>query len=245
MSDPLRVLFVHGAGGRGWEWNVWRGVFDAHGVDTSAPDLQPSPRGLEATRFEDYRTQVVEAARTMSSSAPLALIGASLGGLLALAAADAVGASALVLVNPLPPAPLHERLPRREWPALVPWRRDATLAGTRRAMSGADAAACLYAFRRWRDESGAVMAEAAAGVVAAVSARVLVIAARDDGDVPAPVSLALARQLGADHVSCDGGHLDPLLGRDAAQAALLALHWLLARGGRRATGLTADSSSAA
>ena len=67
---------------------------------------------------------------------PRALVGASLGGLIAMACAD--GADALVLVNPLPPAPWAERLPSSRWPDLVPWRRDARLASTRRALPDSD-----------------------------------------------------------------------------------------------------------
>ena len=56
--SPIRhALLIHGAGAGGWEWNLWREVFAARGIDSRAPDLQPSPAGLEATTLEDYRGQ--------------------------------------------------------------------------------------------------------------------------------------------------------------------------------------------
>ena len=53
------AVFVHGAGGGGWEWNIWRRVFAASGWHTTAPDLQPVAAGLAATRLDAYAEQVV------------------------------------------------------------------------------------------------------------------------------------------------------------------------------------------
>src|SRR5687768_3584762 len=153
-SDAIRhAVLVHGAGGGGWEWNVWRRVFAAHGLETDALDLRPVDAGLPATCFEDYAAQVRAVLDAVPR--PCALVGASLGGLLAMACAGA--ADALVLVNPLPPAPWADLLPSREWPDTVPWGRNARLASTRRALPDSDDATALFAFRRWRDESGAVL----------------------------------------------------------------------------------------
>ena len=56
MSEPRRaVVFVHGAGGGGWEWDAWARVFAAEGWRVFAPDLQPAAEGLAATRLDDYR----------------------------------------------------------------------------------------------------------------------------------------------------------------------------------------------
>ena len=132
MTAARAALLVHGAGGGGWEWNVWRGVFEAAGIAVAAPDLQPVAAGLAATGFDDYLQQARDALRALPR--PRVAVGASLGGLLALGIADA--ADALVLVNPLPPAPWHASLPSRPWPDVVPWRRHARLEGTRRALPG-------------------------------------------------------------------------------------------------------------
>jgi len=215
---------IHGAGGGAWEWNVWRGVFEAEGLDCEVLDLVPVAGGIEATKFEDYVGQVRGAAREGD-----VLVGASLGGLLALAVSPAVRPAALVLVNAMPPAPWHSILPVREaYPGVIPWGSDASLAGTRKAMPDADDAACLYAFRRWRDESGAVMDAARAGVVVErPGCPVLVMASSEDEDVPVAVSAALAQAYAASLIRVVGAsHVGPLLGRSAAGCAMQAIAWL-------------------
>ncbi|MCX7033637.1 MAG: alpha/beta fold hydrolase, partial [Arenimonas sp.] len=155
MPEPaLTAVFVHGAGGGGWEWAVWARVFAAQGHAVLAPDLRPGPDGLAGTSLQDYARQVGEWVTTARAAVPgqrVVLVGASLGGLLALLNAPA--ADALVLVNPMPPGGLPG--PSTEGD-IVPWGRQASLAGTRRALPDADDLAALQAFRRWRDESGRV-----------------------------------------------------------------------------------------
>ncbi|MGJ4730605.1 alpha/beta fold hydrolase [Luteimonas sp. SDU101] len=227
MGDAIRsVLMVHGGGGGGWEWVVWRRVFEAARLQVHAPDLQPSPRGLAQTGFDDYLAQVRAALDALPG--PRAAIGASLGGLLAAACADA--ADAVVLVNPLPPAPWHAQLPAREWPDVVPWQRDARLTGTRRALPDADEATALFAFRNWRDESGQAMREAHAGIqLPRPACRVLCIASMVDDDVPPALTAALARDWDASLLRAQAvSHVGPLLGRGAADCATQALHWLSA-----------------
>jgi carboxylesterase len=206
---------------------VWRRVFAAVAVDVHAPDLQPVAAGLAATGFDDYAAQVRAALEAVPG--PRALVGASLGGLLALACADA--ADALVLVNPLPPAPWADRLPARDWPDSVPWRRNARLASTRRALPDSDDATALFAFRRWRDESGAVLRHAHAGLVLdAPACPTLCIASSQDEDVPPELTAELARAWDADLLRvASTGHVGPLLGRDAAAVAMQAAAWLSAR----------------
>lgn len=223
------VVCVHGAGAGGWEWGIWARVLGARGFDVLAPDLMPCEAGLAATGFDDYRAQVIDWCRD-GRPRPI-LLGASLGGLLALSVAKTADAAALVLVNPLPSAggPL---LPRaRSFDAVMPWGSRRSLAGTRRAMPDADDAARMFAFRRWRDESGAVLEAAHRGIaVEAPSCRVFVLASELDADVPAAASRALACRLEADFEQIDNaGHVDPLLGRDAGRIAERAADWLLAR----------------
>jgi len=222
-----RAVLVHGAGGGGWEWNVWRRVFAAHGLVADALHLRAADEGLAATRLDDYVAQV--RAALDAAPRPRALVGASLGGLLAMVCADA--ADALVLVNPLPPAPWSERLPSREWPDVVPWQRDARLASTRRALPDSDDASALFAFRRWRDESGAVLRQAHAGLLLdAPACPTLCIASARDEDVPPELTAELARAWDADllRVPSDG-HVGPLLGRDASAVAAQAAGWLSVR----------------
>jgi pimeloyl-ACP methyl ester carboxylesterase len=224
-APPRAVLMVHGAGGGGWEFNAWSRVFAAAGWQVRAPDLQPVAQGLAATRLDDYVAQV--AAWLADLPRPRALVGASLGGLLALRCAGAV--DALVLVNPLPPAPWQARLPAKPRSRPVEaWRARASLAGTRRALPDAGVGEAWFAFRRWRDESGAVLDEARAGVACDRPAcPVLVVASRGDIDVPIEASHDVAQWCGADLQVLDhASHVGALLGGHATRAAADAVTWL-------------------
>lgn len=220
------ALCVHGAGGGAWEWTLWREVFEAHGIACTAIELQPAPAGLAATGLADYIGQ----ARAVLAQLPRprALVGASLGGLIALACADA--ADALVLVNPLPPAPWASRLPPRGWPGIVRWGADARLESTRRALFDSDEATVIEAMRRWRDESGRVLREAHAGMHAdAPRGPVLCIASGRDADVSAALTAECAAAWDADVMPLpQASHVGPLLGRDAARAAMRVAQWLQA-----------------
>lgn len=222
----MPVLMIHGAGGGGWEWNVWRRVFAAAGHAVATPDLQAVAAGVAATRWQDYLEQVATATQALPT--PRVLVGASLGGLLALAAENDIECAALVLVNPLPPLPEAASLPVSEAiPDLIPWGRDASLAGTRRALPEAEDAACHYAFRRWRDESGMVLNTARAGIeLAAPRCPLLVIASERDEDVPPTLSTAFAQRVGASWLQVPGSHVGPLLGPQAADCAGVTVHWL-------------------
>jgi esterase/lipase len=220
----MQVLMLHGAGGGAWEWNVWRRDCVAAGHEVHCPELIPSEAGIEATVFDDYRRQAESAAGVQCD----VVIGASLGGLLALGVATSRACGALILVNPLPPAPEAVLLPpRAPYPACIRWGSDASLAGTRDALPDADAATWHYAFRRWRDESGAVLNRARAGIeFERPSCPVAVLASTQDADVPEPVSRALALRLESVFWSVPGSHVGPLLGRSAATCAQQAVQWL-------------------
>lgn len=223
------VLLVHGAGGGGWEWRAWARVLGERGCEVHAPDLAPGPDGLAATDFEDYRAQIVRHGGALRR--PLLVAGASLGGLLALAAGE-LEPEARVLVNPVPPAETAGWPPRqRTWPAVIPWGDEADFESTRRAMPDCDHAARVLAHRRWRNESGRVMATAYDGVaVAPDPVPTLVLGAQHDGDVPVEVSRGLAARHGWDFVRVPGAsHLGPLLGRGAADCAALAFDWFRSR----------------
>jgi pimeloyl-ACP methyl ester carboxylesterase len=221
---PMRAVFVHGAGGGGWEWTVWQRVFCAHGAQARAPDLQPSTRGLAATRLADYSSQVLQ---WCAGGGPLLLVGASLGGLLALLVAPQVAPAGIVLVNPIAPAGIEPRPAARDYPDIVPWGRARSLQSTQRALPDADDAARLFAFRRWRDESGTVLRAAAAGIaVEPPRCPVLVLASEYDEAVAPAASRALAERLGADFRLIGGAsHVGPLLGRGAANIAEEAWRW--------------------
>jgi len=223
MRDGVPVaVCVHGAGGGGWEWAIWSRVLAARGWHVVAPDLLPAAGGLAATALADYRAQVL-AWCAQASPSPL-LIGASLGGLLALSVAAQANARALVLVNPLPPSGLPADRPSAP---IVRWRGARRFASTRRAMPDADDAARLFAFRGWRDESGRVLDEARRGLaIEAPNCPVLVVASEGDSDVPCASSRRLAQDVGADfRIVADASHVGPLLGRSAAGVAEDVADW--------------------
>ncbi|MGL6289682.1 MAG: alpha/beta fold hydrolase [Silanimonas sp.] len=231
-----RALFIHGAGAWGGQWAIWRRVFEAEGWAVDTPDLQPAAAGLAATRFEDYVAQAVAALESVQVDV---LVGASLGGLIAMAAAgrlaargvDAAAPRALVLVNPLPPAPWAAALPPLALEgAVMPWQSQGRFAGTRRALREAGFSDQQLAFRRWRDESAAVLREGHAGLALTVpKVATLVIASELDDEIPPPLSTDLAAGIGAGLMRVPGGHVAPVMGASAAASAQAALAWLVAR----------------
>lgn len=224
-ASPQRVLMVHGAGGGGWEWQRWCHVFEAAGWQVAMPDLQPCARGIAETTLGDYLDQL----REQLCQAPThALVGASLGGLLCLALDGPATELPRVLVNPLPPRPEAALLPAlSEHPGIVRWGSAGRFRGTCEAMQGSASSARLFAWRRWRDESGRVLNAARAGIDAPLpSAPCLLLASEQDQDVPIEASAALALRLRASLLRLPGDHLDPLLGDRAHQAAAHAVAWL-------------------
>jgi pimeloyl-ACP methyl ester carboxylesterase len=217
---------VHGSGAGAWEWALWREVFEAAGWRTRAVDLEPAPAGLAATRLEDYARQVQAA---LAEAGPgTVLVGASLGGLLALALGRDPGLAALVLVNAVPPAGTPGwPLQRVRFPEVVGWG-NRTVADTLERLPDAGAEPLPGAPERWRDESGAVLRALWEGVrVERPAVPALVVVGDLDEDVPAAVGLTLARRVGADALRLHGvSHLGALLGRRARAAARLALTWL-------------------
>ena len=133
---------------------------------------------------------------------------------------------ALVLVNPLPPLPWSDALPPCDEAGVVPWRQTARLAGTRRALPDSDDATALFAFRHWRDESGRVLREARGVRVERPACPMLCIASANDEDVPAELTGALAAAWGAECWPVAGGHVSPLLGRQAPALAARVVDWL-------------------
>lgn len=228
----LRAICVHGAGAGGWEWNVWIRVLGAYGIDARAPDLCLHPGGLAQTSFSHYREQVVRwVADAASDVGGVVVIGASLGGLLALSIAAQARVVAAILINPMPPLGVIAKPLGEPFPRLIPWGSERSFAGTRRAMPDANAAATLYAFRRWRDESGIVLEQARGGIaIEAPACPLLVLASSDGDDVPPIVSRALAVRYAADHERLEGcSHLGPMLGTRAAEIAERSTQWLLRR----------------
>jgi len=107
MKTGPRLLFVHGGFHGAWCWAPFLEFFANQGIPAGALNL-PGHGGLappvDFTKLTvtDMADDVAEAARAVGGD--VILVGHSLGGLTALAAAAAVKAPALILIAPAPPA---------------------------------------------------------------------------------------------------------------------------------------------
>lgn len=219
------VVMIHGAGGGGWEYKFWKPLWERTGWRVIARDLVPASGGLAKTIFTDYTAQVSK--WTKGAKRPLVVVGASLGGALALATAASLKPDALILVNAAGTEPNVHRDPI---PPVVQWA-NGPLKDTEVSMPDSDRATITYAWKRWRDESGAVMRIVRAGVAfGRPSGRSLVIISEKDTDVEPAKSERLALKLGADvHRYAGMSHVGPLLSRRATQVAEAAQIWVRRR----------------
>jgi hypothetical protein len=95
-------------------------------------------------------------------------------------------------------------------------------------MRDSDEATSLYAFRHWRDESGAVLREVYAGIKAAAPMRptLFVLSSKDD-DIPPSLSISIASAWRAEVMqTVASSHVGPLLGRAAPAIAGQTVAWL-------------------
>jgi pimeloyl-ACP methyl ester carboxylesterase len=219
------VVMIHGAGGGGWEYDCWRAVFERSGWKVIAPDLAPTAEGLAATTFADYVQQIYRVVPREHHR--LLLIGASLGGILALKVAESLRPDAILLMNSVAPAGVDASREIKTYPSIIRWA-NGPLKATYDALPDGDEPTILWAHSRWRDESGAVLNEVASGIsVEKPPCPTLVILGEQDRDVPMETGLAIARWTGADvHLYAATSHVGPLLGRRARDIANLALRWI-------------------
>lgn len=216
------VIMVHGAGGGGWEYRFWAPIFQKAGYRVIARDLVPARGGLAKTTVDDYLRQI--AAWTPGRRGRLVLVGASMGGPLALAVAGRLRADAVVLVNPVPEIGMRGRKPS---PKVVRWA-GGPFKDTVDSMPDSDDATRLYAWRRWRDESGSVLNRLAKGLnPRRPRCPILMVVSAKDSDIKPALSYATARRLRADVKTLpQASHVGPLLGRDAPKVAAMAVGWL-------------------
>jgi pimeloyl-ACP methyl ester carboxylesterase len=217
------IVCIHGAGGGGWEYAKWDPIFRAAGYRVIANDLVPIATGLAGTRFDDYLAQIKA---WTPAGASTVLVGASMGGILALEAAEAINPAALVLVNSVPPAGVGALRRTKHYPPIVEWT-NGPLAETRDALFDSDEATIQWAWPRWRDESGAVLQKIAAGIsMQPPTCPALVVLGEQDRDVPYQTGLALAEWAGADvHLYHGMSHVGPLLSRRAEAVAQAIVTW--------------------
>lgn len=221
---------VHGAGGGAWQWLVWQDVLEGYGFSVIAADLLPCENGIAETQFSDYRDQVVEWLGD-DQSGRYWLVGASLGGLLAIDVASRVPAAGMILVNAVPPRGVAGwPVAKASFPPIVPWSTRSTVEESLRSLPDFDAElAALCAGNQWRDESGRVLNEAYNGIdVALPSCPVLVVVGAADADIPSSSGRVLAHWLRGDFVEYSGvSHLGALLGDRAALVAAMSATWML------------------
>lgn len=217
------AIMIHGAGGGGWEYVRWQPLFIAAGYGVIALDLLPTAGGLLATTFADYCQQV----RTwLPPQQRIILVGASMGGLLALKVAETINPAALVLVNSVPPAGISALRATKTYPSLVRWA-NGPLEETRSALFDSDETTIQWAWPRWRDESGAVLNAMAIGIpVQRPTCPTLVVLGEQDTDIPYQTGLLLATWANADLLLFQGmSHVGPLLSRRAEEVAQMVVAW--------------------
>jgi pimeloyl-ACP methyl ester carboxylesterase len=217
------IVCIHGTGGGGWEYALWQPVFNAAGYRAIANDLLPAAGGLAATRIADYLQQVQS---WLPAQEPVILVGASMGGLLALKVAEQMTLATLVLVNSVPPAGVGAPRSHQPRPAIVRWA-NGQLEETRTALFDSDENTIQWAWPRWRDEAGAVMNAMDAGIpVQPPRCPTLVVLGELDTDIPYQTGLELATWARADVLLYHGmSHVGPLLSRRAEEVAEMVILW--------------------
>jgi len=217
---------IHGAGGGGWEWEKWKPVFEKAGFDVVCPDLKPAKGGLAATKIEDYERQVIS---WCPKKRRVILIGASMGGALAMRVANRVHPTQMILVNAAP----AQRRASKPHPAVIKWA-GGPLKDTRDSMPDSDEDTIMRAWPRWRDESGKVMDSLSAGYkIVDPKCPILMMLSKKDEEIPysnSKVFLAtLLMQCSYSPILMDYdemSHVGPLLGKRAEEVADDAAVWL-------------------
>jgi pimeloyl-ACP methyl ester carboxylesterase len=95
---PATFVLIPGAGGSAWYWSRVTPLLAAAGVDGLAVDLPAADDSADLTTYAD-----VVCAAAADVSGTLVLVGQSMGAFTAPMVADRVGASLIVLVNPMVP----------------------------------------------------------------------------------------------------------------------------------------------
>lgn len=234
LSIPLTdqkpiVVMVHGAGGGGWEYDFWKPVWTKAGFEVIANDLEPVAGDYAKTEFADYERQVVTWAKP-TSKAPLILVGASMGGILSLKAAESLRPAAIVLVNSVPPARVGQPSAGKPYPPVIQWK-GGPVQDTRDSLPDGDEKTVQFCVPRWRDESGSVLNSIRAGIaVRKPECPVLVIIGEADTDVSPADSHALAKWANADSFSyAKTSHIGPLFGFRREEISAQIINWVKGR----------------
>lgn len=222
------VVMIHGAGGGGWEYDRWKPVWEQAGWQVVAPDLMPTQAGLAKTTYIDYAAQVRR--WVPREHKKLILVGASLGGILALKTAETVKLDAIILINSVPPKGVGKSCAGKPYPDIIRWA-NGKIQDTRDSLPDGDEATIQWAHPQWRDESGSVLNATRQGIaVQKPTVPILVVIGAKDMDILPQTSLSLAAWANADvHFYAATSHIGPLMGRRAVEIADAAQRWVAAR----------------
>jgi pimeloyl-ACP methyl ester carboxylesterase len=233
-GPDVPLLFIHGSQHAWWAWESWLGLFAAAGWRSYALSLR-NHTGSKAVaqdaylrlRVADYAEDVLAVARWLGR--PAALIGHSMGGIVAQRAAEAHVAAGLVLICAVGPG----QLGRIRDPLLAdrPVLLSAAMAREFWFTRISDEALAVF-HRRLVPESPGVINDYSSGAVtierARIAAPVLVVGAEHDRTVVPPAP-RIAAFYGAEClVVPDVGH-DLMLEDASLPTAMRINEWLLAR----------------
>ncbi len=227
------IVFIHGAGGGGWEWEYWKRYFESHNYPCYAPTLiGDKKKKLKDITISDYLKQLQNLVDILQQKPYV--IGASMGGFLAQKLAETRYVAGAVLVNSAPPQGVAKGL----WPTkkytnvedIIKWSTESTLQDTIDCMPEADKKTFHWAHKKWRDESGKIIKELRSGLPIdkkKVQAKVLVVAGENDVDITPIVSFEIAKYYNADYFQFAGvSHVGALLGRRWQDIAAVVKVWI-------------------
>lgn len=237
MADKINtkkppIVFIHGAGGGGWEWEYWKKYFVSFGYPCYNPTLAVKHKQLADVSIFDYVEQLQHTVKKLEQKPYI--IGASMGGWLAQKLAETNSVLGIVFVNSVPPKNVATNL----WPTkkyanvgdIIKWSTESTLQDTIDCMPEADKKTILWAHKKWRDESGKVIRELRKGLPInkkKITGRVLVIAGGNDVDIKPEVSLEIAKYYNSDYFQFEGvSHVGALLGKRWKDIAMTVKVWI-------------------
>ena len=238
LKDTITCVCIHGAGGGAWEFDyIWKEALsnEPYYYSFSSIDLEPCADGfLEHTTFSNYVDQVVDfVAKTQSRR--VVLIGASMGGILALKAYEYIRERCVGLILICSTSPIIDsddlsiKRPHL-YPPRIHWANSSTaLEDTAQCLPDASQGTHEFAAARWRDESGCVLNEINEGIALSSipSVPMLSVIPLDDESIPAIQQFRLAAFLGGDTMSCEKmRHISPLLGDGASDVAKAVGIWI-------------------
>ncbi len=245
-TGPIDVVLLHGAFSHGRHFRAWLDVLAERGLRAAAPTLRPEGSAVEGRRVRDYVATARDVVKALATPGIRpALVGHSMGGLVAQKLAEEGECSALAVVASAPAGMLTAQ------PGAVPYLaplvprilagkplapREATIRAL--VLHDMDAAHQEALVPTFVPESGAAYRDMIFGLVRvdarAVRVPVLCLGGRADRIVSRGLVRATARHLGGERREYDGRGHWLVGGPGASQVADDVAAWLLAQRRRAA-----------